>query len=383
MHKLTELAAKECRRVVGLISGTSADGVDAVLVELWGSGEATRYEVLGFGATELPAPVRRAVFALFDEEASLDALCQVNIALGEVFAEAALAVIRQAGLETGEVDLVGSHGQTVRHLPAHCATLQIGEPAVIAARTGMVTIADFRPADMALGGEGAPLVPLVDHLLCADADQGRLLLNIGGIANITVLPAGCRPEAVTAFDLGPGNMLIDAAVVQASQGAERFDRDGARAGRGRVDEALLAELMQHEFLQREPPKSTGREEFGEGMLAELMGRGAWAADDLVATLTAFTAQSIADGIRRFCPGDFAGLWVAGGGVHNPRIMAGLGQALPGLAVRSLADLGIDPDAREALTFAVLANETLMGHCGNLPSATGAQRGAVLGKICLP
>ena len=146
---------------------------------------------------------------------------------------------------------------------------------------------------------------------------------------------------------------------------------------------MLAELMQHEFLQRKPPKSTGREEFGEGMLAELMGRGAWAEEELVATLTAFTIQSIADGIRRFCPGDFAGLWVAGGGVHNPRIMAGLGQALPQLAVRSMADLGIDPDAREALTFAVLANETLMGHCGNLPSATGARRGAVLGKICLP
>ncbi|MYI60450.1 MAG: anhydro-N-acetylmuramic acid kinase, partial [Gemmatimonadetes bacterium] len=294
--RLAELAAKERRRVVGLMSGTSADGIDAVLVDLWGCGDSTRYEILSFNTTPLPSDLRREVFALFAEDASLDALCRINFALGEAFATAALAAAEQAKLSPESIDLIGSHGQTVRHLPASGATLQIGEPAVIAARTGAVTIADFRAADMAVGGEGAPLVPLVDHLLFA-GHEGRLLLNIGGIANITALPPNADASAVRAFDLGPGNMLIDAAVAQCTGGREHFDRGGARAARGRVDEALLAELMRHSFLQREPPKSTGREEFGEPFLAEILRRGTWSDDDLIATLTAFTVQSIAEGIR--------------------------------------------------------------------------------------
>ena len=381
--RLAELAAKEQRRVVGLMSGTSADGIDAALVDLWGCGEATRYEILSFNTTPLPSDLRREVFALFAEDASLDALCRVNFALGEAFATAALAVAEQANLSPATIDLIGSHGQTVRHLPASGATLQIGEPAVIAARTGAVTIADFRTADMAVGGEGAPLVPLVDHLLFAHPHEGRLLLNIGGIANIAALPANADTSAVRAFDLGPGNMLIDAAVAHCTEGREHFDRGGERAARGRVDEALLAELMRTSFLQREPPKSTGREEFGEPFLADILQRGTWSDDDLIATLTAFTVQSIAEGIRRFCPGEFAKLWVGGGGVHNPYIMAGLQRALPELAVQSLAELGVDPDAREALSFAVLANETLMGRTGNIPAVTRAQRPVVLGKIALP
>lgn len=383
MHRLAALAAKQPRRVVGLMSGTSADGIDAVLVDLWGCGESTRYEVLSFATTPLPSALRREVFALFAEDASLDALCRVNVALGEAFATAALAALAQAALGPDTLDLIGSHGQTVRHLPASGSTLQIGEPAVIAVRTGAVTIADFRAADLAVGGEGAPLVPLADHLLFARPHEGRLLLNIGGIANVTALPANAAASAVRAFDLGPGNMLIDAAVAHYTGGRERFDRGGQRAARGRIDEGLLAELMRTPFLQREPPKSTGREEFGERFLADVLRRGPCSADDLIATLTAFTVQSIAEGIDRFCPGEFAALWVGGGGVHNPRIMAGLRRALPRLAVRSLAELGVDPDAREALAFAVLANETLLGRTGNIPAATRAQRPVVLGKIALP
>ena len=383
MHQLAALAAKPRRRVVGLMSGTSADGIDAVLVELWGHGESTRYEVLSFATTPLPSALRREVFALFAEDASLDALCRVNVALGEAFATAALAALERAKLSPETLDLIGSHGQTVRHLPASGATLQIGEPAVIAVRTGAVTIADFRAADMAVGGEGAPLVPLADHLLFAQRHEGRLLLNIGGIANVTALPPNAAASAIRAFDLGPGNMLIDAAVAHCTNGRERFDRGGQRAARGRIDEGLLAELMRTPFLQREPPKSTGREEFGEPFLADILRRGPCSDDDLIATLTAFTVQSIAAGIRRFCPGEFAALWVGGGGVHNPRIMEGLRHALPSLAVRSLAELGVDPDAREALAFAVLANETLLGRPGNIPAATRAQRPVVLGKIALP
>ena len=381
MRRLIELAARKRRRVVGLMSGTSVDGIDAVVVELTGSGVDTRQEILVFDTIALPDGLRHEVFSLFDAGASLDALCRANVAMGEAFAEAALLIIKQAGLQPAEIDLVGSHGQTVRHLPADGATLQIGEPAIIAARTGVVTVADFRPADMAVGGQGAPLVPLVDAWLFTHPTEDRLLLNIGGIANVTVLSAG--PSAGLAFDLGPGNMLADAAVAHFSGRRERFDRDGERAGRGRIDEGLLAELLQHAFLRREPPKSTGREQFGGEMLAKILARGHWDEDDLVATLTAFTVRSIAEGVTRFCPAGCAGLWVAGGGVHNPRMMAGLQQALPGLAIASLAELGVDPDAREAVTFAVLANETLMGQPGNVPAATGARRPAVLGKIALP
>ena len=378
MRQLVELAAKERRRAVGLISGTSADGIDAALVEITG-GAAARYEVLASATSELAADLRQGIFSLFAADASLDDLCLMNVALGEAFAAAALDVVAQAGLEPADIDLVGSHGQTVRHLPGAGTTLQIGEPAVIAARTGIVTVADFRPADMAHGGEGAPLVPLVDRLLFGHPGEDRLLLNIGGIANITVLTAG-DGEGL-AFDTGPGNSLIDGAVARFS--GERYDRDGVRAWRGRTDEGVLAELLQHDFLRREPPKSTGREDFGAAFLGDILRRREWSEDDLVATLTAFTVSSIAAAVERFCPPDAAGLWVAGGGVHNLRIMGGLQAAVPNLPVASLAALGMDPDAREAVTFAVLADQTLCGRPGNVPAATGARRPAVLGKICLP
>lgn len=385
MSRLALLAARPVRRVVGLISGTSADGIDAVLVELRGSGLEIGYSVLAFETVPLPAEVRQRVLRLCGAEALVEELCEVNFALGELFARAALTVIEAAGMISEQVDLVGSHGQTVRHLPwgNPPSTLQIGEPAVIAARTGIVTVADFRPADMAWQGQGAPLVPLVDRLLFSSSGTGRVILNIGGIANITVLPAGASTEGIVAFDTGPGNMLIDGAVARFTNGAERYDRDGIRAAQGQVDEELLAWLLSHPYLDRRPPKSTGREEFGLGFLERVLARWDGRDDDLVATLTAFTARTVADGIIPFADRGIREVWVAGGGVHNRQLMALLRRALPGMAVESLAGLGVDPDAREALTFAVLANETLMDRPGNLPSATGARRPAVLGKIVLP
>ena len=381
---LQTIADRPARRVVGLMSGTSADGIDAVLAELTGCGPATGFEILAFEARELPADIRARLLALFEPGASVDELCEMDVVLGEAFADAALGVIAAAGLSPAAVDLIGSHGQTVRHFPLRRppSTLQIGEPAVIAQRTGITTVADFRPADMAVGGQGAPLVPLVDHLLFGHSGQSRLLLNIGGIANITVLPAGAAPEGVRAFDLGPGNMLIDGAVAHATGGRERFDEGGCMAARGRVDRPLLERLLAHEFFQRPPPKSTGREEFGTPFLASLLQEAGVHPVDLVATLTAFTASSIVEGIERFVlPQVEAGeMWVSGGGVHNLQLMAALRDGLPSFRVGSLAELGVSPDAREALTFAVLANETLAGRAGNLPSATGARREAVLGKI---
>ena len=386
MRQLEEMRRREQRRIVGLISGTSVDGVDACLVQIGGSGAETQVEVLAFQTMDLPDDVRQRIFALFRDDASLDELCQLNFVLGEVFAAAALQVIAAADLRPEEVDLIGSHGQTARHLPDGdpASTLQIAESAVIAQRTGITTIADFRPADMAVGGQGAPLVPLVDHLLYTHSERGRLLLNIGGIANVTVLPAGARPEQVTAFDTGPGNALIDAAVTHFSGGAQRFDANGARAACGEVDRRFLLQLMHdnQRYLTRKPPKSTGREEFGEAYCARLVRRVDLPSDDFIATLTTFSAESIADGLRRFVfpTVEVEELWIAGGGLHNRHLVRLLEALLPRLRVASLAELGIDPDAREAVTFAVLANETLMGRAGNLPGATGASRPVVLGKI---
>ncbi len=371
--------------MVGLISGTSADGVDAVVAELHGCGRALRHRVLAFETLPMPTDLRATVLDLCEDRAGIDALCQVNAQLGALFAEAVLEVIDRAGLRPEDIDLIGSHGQTVRHLPNGDppSTLQIGDASVIAQHTGIVTVADFRTADMAVGGQGAPLVPLADCLLFGDEKEGRVLLNIGGIANVTIVPAGARPEDVCAFDTGPGNMLIDAAVERATGGRERFDRGGLRAARGAVDSALLERLMQHPYLRREPPKSTGREEFGAAFLAEIARPGAYEEGDLLATLTEFSARSIAEGIDRAAVQPISAVWVAGGGVHNAHLMERLRCALDGARVESLAELGVDPDAREALSFAVLANETVMGRVGNAPAATGARRAVALGKIALP
>jgi anhydro-N-acetylmuramic acid kinase len=287
---------------------------------------------------------------------------------------------------------VGSHGQTVYHQGTPesllgrriASTLQIGEPAVIAARTGAPVVADFRPSDMAMGGQGAPLVPYVDYLLYRDAKKGRVCLNIGGIANVTAIPPSAGPERVMAFDTGPGNMLIDALVSQFSRGVQRYDKDGRMAAAGRVNPELLSTLMQHEFVKRRPPKSCGREEFGAEMVAELLKEGL-SAPDLVATVTAFTAASIADAVERFVSPlmHVDELIVSGGGVHNPEIMRRLERQIPDAKVMTSAELGVDSDAKEAIAFAVLAYETWHGRPANLPSATGARGPAILGKLVRP
>jgi anhydro-N-acetylmuramic acid kinase len=391
MSDLQTLLMKETRLVVGLMTGTSTDGVDAVLAQIDGSGETTSAEVLAHLSSEIPAELRGDLFTLFMPDAQVEDLCRANFALGEVLANAALGVIEEAGMAPEEVDLIGSHGQTVRHLPAGgvSSTLQIGEPAVIAQRTGITTIADFRPADIAVGGEGAPLVPLVDYLLFRDEEVGRLMLNIGGIANVTVLGAGATPDAILAFDLGPGNMLVDGAISHLTGGVERYDDGGRRAERGTADESWIAKLIEHEFIKREPPKSTGREEFGTEYLAEVLTRMDLSADDAIATLTAFTARAIGSGIRRFAidtygEGSLSEVWVSGGGVHNLYLMGLLQQELPGLAVAPIDELGagVSAQAKEALCFAVLANQTIAGRAGNLPGATGAERPVILGKIVL-
>jgi anhydro-N-acetylmuramic acid kinase len=368
--------------VVGLISGTSADGIDAALVELDGAGETTRAHVLDFRTFPFDPDLRARVLAL--KEARAEELLRVHVRLGEEFARAALDVITRARERGVEVHLIGSHGQTARHHPraaepdGRAATLQLGEPAIIAERTGLPVVADFRPRDIAAGGEGAPLVPLVDWLLFRRSGATRACLNLGGIANVTVVTEDAA--AVRAFDLGPANMPMDLVVQAWTAGAETFDRDGARAAAGRVDSALVAELLRHPYLALPPPKSTGREAFGDVFVTPLLARYRGREADLLASLTRFTAESVAAGIRRWVPERIDELLASGGGVRNRTLMAALGAALAPIPVRSLAEVGVDPDAKEAVAFAVLANETLFGRPGNVPGATGAAGPRVLGKL---
>lgn len=390
--------AKE-RLVIGLISGTSADGVDATLVKIVGR-EPDRVETIAFTTKPYPTEIRETVLRV-SHNGDVETLCWLNFVLGEIFAEAALEVIKVAGVSAKRVSLIGSHGQTVRHLPPkpsssvprpssrQVGTLQIASPAVIAFRTGIPVVSDFRTKDMAAGGQGAPLVPLVDWLLLRHSRKNRIALNIGGIANLTVLPAGARASDVVAFDSGPGNMLIDGAVRHFSCGQESFDRNGEWAKRGKVDKNLLRWLMRHPFLRQPPPKSTGREMFGESFLQRILERSkrlGLAPHDVVATLTAFTASSVADAIERFVlpkVGSVDELIVSGGGANNPVLMAMLKERMPQISVHRSDEFGINADAKEAIAFAVLAHRTVMGLAGNLPSATGAKMPVILGSITLP
>ncbi len=382
--RLLALRQVSPRRIVGLISGTSADGVDAALVEVEGAGESLRTRLLDFACRPYPPLLRSRVVAA--GEAGVPELLALHYELGEFFAEAARAVIEPARRRGLAVHLIGSHGQTARHRPraagpdGRAATLQIAEPALIAERTGLPVVADFRPADVAAGGEGAPLVPLVDWLLFRAPGRTRVCLNIGGIANATVV--GDRADAVRAFDLGPGNMPLDTVVQSWTRGAEAFDRDGARAAGGRVDPALLRRLLGHPFFAAPPPKSTGRETFGAPFVAPLLAAFAGREADLLRTLTRFVAEGIADGVGRWIARRVDEVLVSGGGARNRTLMADLAEVLAPARVRPLDELGMDPDAKEAVAFAVLANETLFGRPGNVPGATGAVGPRVLGKIVL-
>jgi len=294
-----------------------------------------------------------------------------------------VSVAREAGVPLVAIDAIASHGQTVAHHPELRATLQIGDPSVIAERTGITTIADFRPRDLAVGGEGAPLAPFFHFAALADPRESRAVLNLGGIANLTGLPRGGDPDAVLAFDVGPANALLDTVVRSSSDGRESMDRDGARARRGRVDPALLARLLDDEYLRRAPPKSTGRERYGwaEGeALTAAWTRAGRATDDLVATLVAFTAEAVAQACRDFLGGAPARLLVCGGGARNPALMDALATALPGSCVEPTDRQGVPGDAVEAMAFSLMGRNALLGIPNHLPRCTGASRAAVLGEF---
>jgi len=375
-------------KIIGLMSGTSIDGIDAAVVEIGGAPPHLSVEQISFTFMPFSADQRVRIFDLFDPATgSVDRICQMNFALGEWFAAAALRAIEEAGLFPDDIALIGSHGQTIYHDVGQDSpirsTLQIGEAAVIAARTGITTVADFRPADVAAGGQGAPLVSYVDWLLLRHPVQARAVQNIGGIANVTYLPPGDDSLGVLAFDTGPGNMLIDDAARRATGGRLTFDQDGVLAARGRVDGTLLAELMAHPYLAQSPPKTAGREQFGAGFGAEVWAQAmvqGLSSEDVVATLTAFTAASIAEAYRRYLPQMPVQVILGGGGASNPTLIKMLRQHLAPAFVTTHEELGIASDAKEAIAFALLAYETVHGRPGNLPTCTGAETRTVLGKI---
>jgi anhydro-N-acetylmuramic acid kinase len=374
--------------VIGLMSGTSADGTDAAVVDLDGAPPSLRWRLLAHIQVPHPPALRQQIFAAFrPETGNAAALCRLNFALGHTFAHAALEAARTAGLAPEQIDLIGSHGQTVWHIPAgeDASTLQLGAAALIAEETGIPTVSNFRARDMAAGGQGAPLVAYVDTLLFSHPTLARAVQNIGGIANVTYLPPGDEQSAggPFAFDTGPGNMLIDYAAARATAGAWLCDRDGALASRGRVDASLLAELLADPYLRQPPPKTTGRERFGEQygsqVWAQGIARGLNGAD-IVATLTAFTAASIARAYTDFLPRLPDEVIVSGGGTRNPALLAMLRAHLGAIPLRLSDELGLPGQAKEALAFAVLAYETWHGRPGNLPAATGARKAVVLGDL---
>ena len=373
------------RVVAGVMSGTSLDGVDAAIVRVEGSGAGLAVETLGFVSQPYHGALRAALAAVVEvAESDVRQVSQLHARLGSVFAEAVGGALADAGLTAEGLDLVGSHGQTVQHVPQaeDCAgvptasTLQIGDPAILAAALGTPVVSDFRAGDLALGGQGAPLAPYLDRTLFASGTETRVLLNLGGIANVTVLAPGAPPVA---WDTGPANMAIDAVVRQRTD--QGYDAGGEIAASGTPDAALLADLLRDPYYAQPPPKSTGREDYGAAFADRLLDSGL-DTPALVATATALTARTVADAVRQHAPGA-ARVIASGGGVHNRTLLAMLADALEDVPVETTAAHGLDPDAKEAVLFAVLAHEWANGVRTGLPSVTGASRAAMQGSLTLP
>lgn len=399
--RLRQIVNKPSRLVIGLMSGTSVDGIDAALVRIEGHGAGAKVDQLAFRSYPFPPGLRAKVFRLFDpQEARIDSICQLDFLLGEVFAAAVDRLLKDCGQSRDEVDLVASAGQTVWHDPqpvieepgvewidhplVTSSTFAIGQSAVIAERTGITTIGDLRVRDVAAGGQGAPLVAYADWVLLRDPKLGRCVQNIGGIGNVTYLPPGASPGDVIAFDTGPGNMVIDALIDLATDGAQPYDQNGAVAAQGHVAPEALAAWLDDPYFRTAPPKTTGREHFGVQFARRIMDEARELPfEDLVATATALTAESIALAYRDFILplGPVDQVIVGGGGNRNPTLMVMLRERLSGISLLSHEDFGIDSDAKEAIALAIIANDAVAGFDTNIPGATGG-RATVLGKISL-
>jgi anhydro-N-acetylmuramic acid kinase len=379
--------------VAGVMSGTSADGIDVAIVRVLGRGFRTRFQLLAHEHHAYSPAVRRAVLAAMNAQtASVADLSRLNFLLGELYAD---AVTTTAKKHRTELDLVGCHGQTIYHQGDAASflgrkvacTWQTGEGAILAAQCGVPVVTDFRPADMAAGGSGAPLVPFLDYILFRHARRGRIVQNIGGIGNLSAIPAGAKPEEVVAFDTGPGNMVMDQLMERLFDRA--YDKDGATAAKGKPLEVVASEVLNTKFFRRKPPKTAGREEFGREFVDALLKRcGNARKEDIVATATEITARSIADSVRSLLPRReeeprrFHDYIVSGGGARNKTLMQWIRRELEpfGLRIRTTDEMGLLSEAKEAVAFAVLAYQTWRREPSNIPSATGAKKPVILGKI---
>ena len=389
---LQDLLQKNEKLVVGLMSGTSADGVDAVLCRITGHGVGTKVQQLAFVSPSYSSEVHDRIIRIAKGDfGGTKEICLMNFYLTEMFTDAVLMLCEKAGILPSQIDLIGTHGQTVYHIPVEeeylgkkiRATLQIGEPSGLCEKIGAVTVSDFRVRDMAAGGLGAPLVPYTEYILYSDPERNVGLQNIGGIGNITVLPKGGRLQDLSAFDTGPGNMVMDQVTQRITNGKLTYDKNGQIAASGSVSRQLLHRLMEDPYLPLKPPKTTGREYFGEAyvdrifrMADELFLPG----EDILATVTMFTASTIAYSIRHLCPVKPDRLVVGGGGSLNPTLMKDIQDALPKIEVLTNEDIGFDSSAKEAVAFALLANEAIHSECNNAPAATGASHPVIMGKI---
>lgn len=394
MQKLRALWEKTNRLVIGMMSGTSADGVDAALCRIYGSGLDTTVELLSFVYIPFEERVRNRILALAGgNEGGTHELLMLTQLLGTLYRDACLALCEKANVRPDEIDLVGTHGQTLWHVPVAedylgytlRGTLQMGDPSYINEALGCPVVSDFRVRDMAAGGLGAPLVPYSEFLLYRSKDQNVGLQNIGGIGNLTVLPKNGALTDTFAFDTGPGNMVMDALVSRMTDGKQRWDEGGMLAAQGQVSHELLAFLLQDPYLKRKAPKTTGREVYGEDYVNALVakGRELGVSDlDMLTTATRFTAECIRIAADETSPVHPDCLIVGGGGAQNATLMQMIRECLPGVKVMRNEELGFDGDAKEAVAFAILANETLFGNCGNVISATNAAHPVVLGKISL-
>ncbi len=393
MKTLIKLFEKQPRVVIGLMSGTSVDGINATLIEINGNGINTKIRQIDFVTIPFPAGFKEFILKNSETGTSDVAdIARLNFLIAQFYADAVSLLCHHAGISINQVDLIGSHGQTIHHLPQKvgmfgkevAATLQIGDPSVIAKLTGIITVGDFRVGDVALGGQGAPLVPYFDYLLFRSDKVSRALLNIGGIANITFLPKGCQENDVLAFDTGPGNMVIDQLMKTLYD--KDFDQNGTTASSGLIKKDLLDYLLTDEFVMSAPPKSTGRERYGKVYVKSILEKfGNYRKEDIVATATEFTVAAVHENFRQFLleRGVPEELFVSGGGAHNQFMIDSLRHRFKGTDLKMAENLGISSDSKEAICFAVLANETISGNSTNLPRVTGAKTRTLLGKICLP
>ncbi len=396
IERLCQLSKQSSRRIIGLMSGTSLDGVDLALVEIEGAGPGCRAELRKFTTVPYASTLKSQMQSQMQpDQSSVDRICELHISLGRFFAQIIQQTLEAWGETSQSIDCIASHGQTLYHLPEGAdwmgkplhATLQIGDGDQIATHTGILTISDFRTKDIAVGGEGAPLVPYVDYLLFSKPGVARILHNLGGISNLTYLPASGNPQDVIAFDTGPANVLINLAVAALIDPEQHFDPEGQIAAQGQVHDELLNLLLDDPFFKLPPPKSTGREAFGTEYFNKVhqqaLSRG-MSSEDTIATLTALTAHSIQQAYEAFLPMDQpTEIYFSGGGTHNQNLMQQIQHLLPHWAIRNVQDLRISPDAKEAISFAILANEALAGNPVTLPGVTGSLYRTSLGKISLP